>query len=244
MAIQDIINRHFPPAHHPFRRLEREIIGRAGQAETILDIGCGHDARVLQAIRRQLPDRRLIGIDPVAPEVSPDAAIELIRGSASDMSTIADASIDLAYSRSVMEHVEDVAGCYREIARVLKPGGSYVFLTPSRWDYVSIIAQLVPNRLHGAVVRATEGRPAADVFPTYYRSNSRRAILEAAGRAGFDAVDICYCSQYPAAFMFSESLFRVMSWYHLLLERFGPECLRGWILCSMGRRSLNMAAGS
>ena len=63
---------------------------------------------------------------------------------------------------------------FREFNRVLKPGGRAILLTPSKYDYVSIIARFMPNRLHGKLVNATEGRAEEDTFPTHYRANSRR----------------------------------------------------------------------
>ena len=51
-------------------------------------------------------------------------------------------------------------------------GGRWIFLTPNRWDYVSIISRLVPNRFHGKVVHLTTGREEDDVFPVVYESNS------------------------------------------------------------------------
>jgi SAM-dependent methyltransferase len=46
-----------------------------------------------------------------------------------------DASIDLFISQDVMEHVFDPAKAFKEIARILKPGGSHIFTVPlvNKW---------------------------------------------------------------------------------------------------------------
>lgn len=44
--------------------------------------------------------------------------------------TFTDSSFDLITSTDVMEHVENDVGAFREVARVLKPGGYYVFTIP------------------------------------------------------------------------------------------------------------------
>lgn len=44
--------------------------------------------------------------------------------------TFADASFDLFVTQDVMEHVFDPAAAFREIARVLKPGGAHIFTAP------------------------------------------------------------------------------------------------------------------
>ncbi|WP_203293880.1 methyltransferase domain-containing protein [Maricaulis parjimensis] len=44
--------------------------------------------------------------------------------------TFADSTIDLMISQDVMEHIFEPAAAFREIARVLKPGGAHVFTAP------------------------------------------------------------------------------------------------------------------
>jgi SAM-dependent methyltransferase len=44
--------------------------------------------------------------------------------------TLADASVDLVITQDVMEHVFDPAAAFREIARILKPGGAHIFTVP------------------------------------------------------------------------------------------------------------------
>ena len=50
---------------------------------------------------------------------------------------------------------------------------------------VSFFAALIPNRWHGKIVNALEGREEADTFPTFYRANNRKSFRRQAGfRAG------------------------------------------------------------
>ena len=44
--------------------------------------------------------------------------------------TLADASVDLVITQDVMEHVLEPAAAFREIARILKPGGAHIFTVP------------------------------------------------------------------------------------------------------------------
>ncbi|GGJ44384.1 hypothetical protein GCM10011320_59820 [Neoroseomonas lacus] len=174
---------------------------------------------------------RLIGID-VVDFIVADPALELWRSDVTAMTQIADGSVNLAFSRSVMEHIEDVAGAYAEICRILAPGGTYTFLTPNFLDYASLIASVVPNSLHGRIVRATEGRDEEDVFPTHYRSNTGRAIRRLSATAGLSVQRLEYLNQYPAYFRFSPTLFHLGCLYGKMLERFRPlNGLQGWILC-------------
>lgn len=44
--------------------------------------------------------------------------------------TFPDASFDLVITQDVMEHIFDPGSAFREIARVLKPGGAHIFTAP------------------------------------------------------------------------------------------------------------------
>ena len=229
--IQAIINRHFPPESHPYRVFERTILDLLEPDHTVLDVGCGRQVSNL----RQLKGRAkvLIGIDVVNFEIS-DPDLVLLAGSICDMRSIATDSIDLAYSRSVMEHIRDVEAAYTEIHRVLKPGGKYVFLTPNFWDYASLIGCVVPNAFHGKIVRWTEGRPEEDTFPTFYRSNTYHRVARLTRQSGLEIQSFRYLGQYPSYFSFSETVFRLASRYEKFLERrLRLHCLRGWILCTL-----------
>lgn len=231
-AIQAVINRHFPPDSHPYRKFERTIVPLVHRKATLLDIGCGRNAPVLANLRALLPggENRLIGLDHIVSDEDMGPQIDLVRGSACNMADIKSESIDVALSRSVMEHIEDVDAFYAEVARVLMPGGRYVFLTPNLFDYVSLISWAVPNSLHSYIIQAVEGRVPDDVFPTFYRSNTKLTIRRSACRAGLSVDWIEHLGQYPATFMWSTTAFRLASLYHRALDRFGPACLKGWIL--------------
>lgn len=229
--IQSLIDRHFPPSTHPYRVFQRRIEALIAPGITALEIGCGRKAPILTSLVGTA--ERLIGID-VVPFAIQDPRIELHQCSAAMMTPIQDGSVDLVFSRSVMEHVDDADAVYAEIRRVLSPGGTYVFLTPNFWDYGSLVAYCVPNSLHGRIVRATEGRLEEDVFPTHYRSNTRSAITQLAVAHGLKICEFDYLGQYPNYLRFNIMLFRLGCYYEKFLARFRIlHPLRGWILCSL-----------
>ena len=88
-----------------------------------------------------------------------DLLLDLIRRHQVDIYDIpiADSCVDLVMARSVIEHVTDPAAVYAEMYRVLKPGGSFLFLTANFWDYASLIAASIPNFLCQEQVSLGEG---------------------------------------------------------------------------------------
>ncbi|MGB8329604.1 MAG: class I SAM-dependent methyltransferase [Polyangiales bacterium] len=219
--------RYFGEAEHPYRTFEREVERLLRTDHTLLDAGCGREAPILQKYRSKA--RRLIGVELVA--LSP--SVEGIEFYQTDIAKLPleDASVDLVMSRSVMEHIEDPLNVYRELNRVMKPGGHFVFLTANFWDYAAIIASVVPNRFHPWIVAKTEGRAEEDVFPTRYRTNTRVAVRRWANATGFEIVSFRYLGQYPSYFMFNGLLFLLATGYEKLVSKVQPlNFLQGWIL--------------
>jgi ubiquinone/menaquinone biosynthesis C-methylase UbiE len=213
---------------HPYRIFEdhvrRLLSEKPGQ--TLLDAGCGRTVPVLRKYRGVAG--RLIGVELVDFTDVPDD-IEAYNADLARL-PLPDASVDVIMSRSVFEHLTDPESVYRELARVLKPGGRLVFLTANMWDYGTLAARLVPNRLHARVVRHVEGRAEEDTFPTAYRTNTRSAVERLARGASLRVESFEYLSQYPNYLMFNAFLFLLGTAYEKLIHRVEAlRFLRGWI---------------
>jgi SAM-dependent methyltransferase len=233
-GVQAIMERYFPPRTHPYRIFRQTILEHLQPDYTVLEIGCGRAAPDLLRLKGRA--NTLIGIDLVDFEIA-DPDLLLLKADVCDRIPLASASVDLSYSRSVIEHIKDVEAAYLEISRILRPGGKYIFLTPSAWDYASIIAWLVPNRFHPTIVKTSEGRRHEDVFPTYYRSNTFPAISRMARATNFSVDFFHYLGQYPSYLTFNATLFRIGTQYERFLERHPRlHALRGWILCVLSKR--------
>jgi SAM-dependent methyltransferase len=99
--------------------------------ETVVDLGCGGGLDVFLAAAKVGPTGKAVGID-MTPEV-----VELARKNAAksgltnvefhqatiDKLPLADASVDCVISNCVINLASDKPAVFREIARVLKPGG-------------------------------------------------------------------------------------------------------------------------
>ena len=232
-ALSDrLLARHYGGSEHPYRSYELAVDSLLPARGTLLDAGCGRSVPVLRKYLGRAG--RLIGVDLVDFTEVP-AGIETYN---SDLARIPlpDACVDLIMSRSVFEHLADPESVYREFARILKPGGRVVFLTASMWDYGTLVARLVPNRFHAAIVRKVEGRAEEDTFPTKYKTNTPRAVNRLAAGAGLKVEAFRYLSQYPNYLMFNGVLFFIGMCYEKLISRVEAlRFLRGWILVTLQR---------
>ena len=155
----------------------------AAHAKLIAEVGCGRGAAVetdhpggpWQDLRG--PGRTVIGIDIENAGTENPIIDEFRLIGADGRWPLDDASVDLAVSDYVLEHVTDPGKFVDELARVLRPGGTFVGRTVSRHSALSAVARVVPNERHpGAVARLQPGREAQDVFHTAYKMNTRRDL--------------------------------------------------------------------
>ena len=106
-------------------------IGPIHAGQTVLDIGCGAGMDLLLAAKRTGPDGHAIGVDMTDAMIerarksvaaSALRQVEIRKGDATSL-PIADCSIDVVNSNGVLNLVPEKELCFREIVRVLKPGG-------------------------------------------------------------------------------------------------------------------------
>jgi SAM-dependent methyltransferase len=228
---QRLLDRFYGHVPHPYRIFEAKVdaLVDAG-ARTLLDAGCGRTVPVLRRYLGRVD--RAVGVELV-PFTDVPPGIETHVANLARM-PLEDAAVDVIMSRSVFEHLTDPHAVYREFGRVLKPGGRVVFLTANLWDYGTLVARLVPNRFHARIVKAVEGRPEEDTFPTAYRTNTRRDVERLATEAGLRVESFEYLSQYPNYLMFNGLLFALGTAYEKLISRFEAlRFLRGWILVTL-----------
>jgi arsenite methyltransferase len=107
-------------------------MGPIDEGETVLDHACGGGMDVLLAARRVGPEGRVIGVDmtPGMREVARSAArhaglqgIVDIREGLLEQLPVADGSVDVVISNGVLNLSPDKPQVFREIHRVLRPGG-------------------------------------------------------------------------------------------------------------------------
>lgn len=161
----------------------RMIESCIGPGSFILDLGAGAGLKFKYNLKFEVkPGGKVTGAD-YDPRVRRNQLLD--RGVVMDGPELpfSDNIFDVVFTRYVLEHVGSPQSFLREVRRVLKAGGSFVFLTPNKWHYVSIASRCTPQAFHRLYNR-WRGRDEMDTFPTLYRLNTLGAIRHHFRKAG------------------------------------------------------------
>lgn len=174
----------------------RRCLRRAGlkPGQTVLDVAIG-TGLIAQAARAILgPGGTLFGLDlseAMLAQARRKLGIPLIQGQA-ELLPLADASVDFLVMGYAIRHIADLALCFREFTRVLRPGGTLLLLevsSPSRAIFKTTLAQYLGRavpRLSGWLTRQPKLRGLMDYhWETMEDCVAPDAILAAMAQAGF-----------------------------------------------------------
>lgn len=175
----------------------QEIYGRivaqyTTEATRWLDAGCGHQLLPagLEDVQRTLVSkpRTIVGVDLDVAALRSHKNLSSAVASTLDQLPFRRESFDLVTCNMVAEHLENPAVVFRELAGVLRPGGVLIVHTPNLLNYAVSVGRalkaMLPRRAILALIRWSETRKAEDVFPTFYRANTRNKLRHLLSETG------------------------------------------------------------
>lgn len=217
-----------------------------------LDGGCGHQILEvrLKEQERRLVDRAefVVGCDPFFLSISKHRSItNRVMCSLDDLPFLA-GSFNLVTMNMVVEHLADPAKVFQEIARVLKPGGIVIFVTPNRASYYVRLADLaraiIPRRIAFKLIRYLESREPEDVFPTHYRANTRKRVERIMCDVGMERVQMTFMRGRPFFFFFAPlSILEMLAVRFLALLGF-QETISAGFMAVYASRTTGISANS
>ncbi len=210
---------------HEFEALVRRHLHPAAR---VLDVGCGRGG-VMELFWLQVA--RAVGADPDFQSLAERRAPLPVACARAERLPFAPAAFDLALGLWVLEHLPQPEQALREVARVLAPGGHFLFLTPNarhpliwanRWSWaMPAVQRLLIPRLYG--------RAEADTFRTYYGANTPARLRALAQACGFQVVSLRAIAD-PTYLAFNELTFRLSIGLEALLPAgWGVHLLGEWV---------------
>lgn len=197
--------RHAPD----FTAFRDGVLDRAGirPDDVVLDVGCGTGLVGFGALERLGPDGRVIFsdishdlLDECRRTADGDPRCGFVHASADDLTGVADASVDVVTTRSVLMYAADKSAAFAEFFRVLRPGGRISLFEPiNRFGTLDGRAELfgmgespvrdLLAKVRDVYRRAMDGpaRPLVDF--------DERDLIDGAVTAGFEAVELDYRAQ-------------------------------------------------
>jgi len=199
-----------------FHQLCKEHI-RSG--ERILDLGAGVDNPTSNYLRTI--SNHLVGIDCTHDiEKNPWPKYSVIYDGTSI--PIRSGHFDAVVSNYTVEHLEHPTIVFTEVARVLRPGGKFIFRTPNRYHYISLASLFIPyyirKNLANWLRRIPQGGLA--IFPTFYRANTRKTLENISNYCGFDILQFIIIEKEPSYGMRIRPLFLLQMSYERLVNRY------------------------
>jgi len=211
---------------HHNARYRDEVMYRLTPDLVLLDAGAGE----MQFTTEFAPKVRLAIATDMGAMKRPGPGIVAVRSNLENL-PFKDGTIDVVISMSVVEHLADPVSSFCEMSRVLKPKGSFISQTPSKYDYVSLIAHWSPFWFHRWLLSRLLDRREEDIFPTCFKSNTRKSAEACLSAGNLFPRKIQFFNQYPAYLMFWPLLLRLGILYERLTSKYESLAqLRGWML--------------
>ncbi|MBN1887497.1 MAG: methyltransferase domain-containing protein [Thermoflexales bacterium] len=193
------------PGWQPSGPLYEGLVRRYARAgASWLDVGCGRGG-IVELLGEQVG--LCAGIDPDPASLREHRA-GLVRLSAAYLERLpfASGSFEMVTCSWVLEHLPDPPLALAEVARVLRPGGHFVFLTPNALNSITWLNRLAPARAQRALVRRLYQRDESDTFEVHYRANTPARLDGLLRECGLQCVEMALVGD-PTYVAFNDTLF-------------------------------------
>lgn len=196
---------------------------------SFLDVGAndGHYCPQVERITRHAGC--LVGVDPDREKLARNPFVSERYASTLENADIPPESFDVMYSFFVFEHVINPERFTEAASRVLKPGGSFFFITPNGHHYFSILASTFAKMgIQEEMLRIVRSRRLIDAYhyPAVYRLNRPRDIERIGRKYGFDFFEYQYCERFIELKTYFPGPTKVFPWlWEKAIETSGREDL-------------------
>lgn len=187
----------------------------------VIDVGGGRKCPL--AKRLQLGKKiKLIAVDISLEELKENRDVDnRVSIDVMDGLPFHDNSVDIITSRMLLEHLPDISIFVSEAKRVLKKGGYFINIFPSKFSPFAIINQLLPGsfskRLLYAIYPESKGLGG---FPSYYNKCYYSVFKPLLMRNNFKITGVSFGYYQSSYYSFFVPFFIVSMLYELLISSF------------------------
>jgi SAM-dependent methyltransferase len=202
---------------------EEALAGLVRPGVRWLDLGCGHQVlppwRGAEEARLVGNAGLVVGVDRDDDAMRKHRSIRRLVGADIGRLPFAPASFDLVTANMVVEHLDCPERQFAEIARVLAPGGAFLFHTGNVYGYYILISRLMPEGWKRGLAQLLQDRASEDVYPTHYRANSRARIRALARAAGLEVQSVGAIPSSPQTELLPPAMLLELLWIRLTMTR-------------------------
>lgn len=174
------------------------------QDSTLVDVGCGRTSYGADVYKKA---KRRIGLD-VDAYARENPVMDEVHIMTDELFPLSDACADVVTAQWVVEHVEHPDMFLGEVFRVLKPGGSFVFMTTNIRAPLIRITSWIPMSIASFIRTRLLHFAHDETFPRIYAMNSEKTLRALAQKHGFTVECIDHVESY-GYFRFSSMLLRL-----------------------------------
>lgn len=210
-------------------KLDSILSAKSDKTIKVLDAGCGHGNYLIDEYRTQID--WAVGVD-LKPEFTRRNICldEIISADLANL-PLDDNFFDICTCLWVLEHLQEPAVVLKEIYRVLKPGGWFLFVTPNTKSLLIILRRLFRGSLGNLILENLYGRSEQEVFPTLYRANEVKTLQYLLQESGFTKIAL-KPNYDPSYTSFGELTFRLSNFMDKLLSSLGSQLTQSHLVGS------------
>lgn len=115
-------------------------------------------------------------------------------------------TFDLVYTDYVLEHIDRPGEFVKEVRRVIKRGGFFIFRTPNLYHYIPLTGRLIPKQRRRALINFVNKFRDKD-FCTFYKMNTVGKLKKLFLGNGFSLERLELIEKEPSYLMFNNLAF-------------------------------------
>lgn len=185
-ALEITLKKHYP-RFKPWQYYYLKLLKQYTKNKIILDAGCGKGGIITQ-VKNQV--KEIIGVDNDATVFKSNQVVDNKIVASLDKIPLADNIIDTAVATFVIEHVDNPKDIFKEIFRILVPGGYFIFITTNICNPVIFFSKLLPYSVHLFLREKLLHKSDEGTHETYYQANTYSKLEELSKQVGFKGCEV------------------------------------------------------